>query len=223
MKCSHCEADLCVSRVPIFNHLEKSFQEKIMQLSIAKEYKRDELIFNAGDVSDRLFIINVGKVKVFSLDESGKEHLINILNPGDYIGETSLFMNETQQNFASATMDTSMCTIRKDDLMRLLEEYPTIAIKILEEFAKRLDRSQTQAKWLGTNNASSRLTKYLIDNSFVVNDKLMTKLNMPRKDLANYLGMSAETLSRVFKSLEEKHVIKQISNKEIQILNEHLY
>ncbi|NLY62578.1 MAG: Crp/Fnr family transcriptional regulator [Erysipelothrix sp.] len=219
MNCQNCGADLCVSRVPIFNHLDVEYQIKIMDLSVTKHYKKNEMIFNAGDVSDSLFIINSGKVKVFSIDESGKEHLISILNPGDYIGETSLFLNESQHHFASALEDTKICLIYKSDIMRLLSEYPTIAIKILEEFAKRLDKSQTQAKWLGTSNATSRLSKYLIDNSTTKDGLKVTKLKMARKDLANYLGMSPETLSRVFKALEEKGSINQKSSRLIEINN----
>lgn len=218
MNCHNCGADLCVSRVPIFNHLDVDYQIKIMNLSITKIFKKNEMIFNAGDESDALFIINSGKAKVFSIDESGKEHLISILSPGDYIGENSLFLNEQQHNFATALEDTKICLIYKSDIMRLLESYPTIAIEILKEFANRLDRSQTQAKWLGTSNATERLSKYLMDNSELKDDKRITLLKMARKDLANYLGMSAETLSRVFTSLEAKKLIKQHSSKKIEII-----
>ncbi len=218
MSCEHCKGDLCVSRVPIFNHLDLEQQMQIMQLSITKHYKRNEVVFNADDVSDSLFIVNKGRVKVFSLDENGKEHLINVLNAGDYIGENSLFMNEVQQNYATATEETSICLIRKQDVMGLLSEYPTIAIKILEEFARRLDSSQTQAKWLGTTNAKERLNKYLVGSAVQGNKRLMTTLSMPRKDLANYLGMSAETLSRGFSALEDEGIIRQLNNREIEIL-----
>lgn len=219
MKCTHCHNSLCVEKVPIFNHLDYEFLEQIMELAHTKEYKKNEMLYNAGDISDNLFILHTGQVKVFDIDESGKEHLINVLNPGDYVGETSLFLSSEHINFAQATKDGEICTIYKDDLLELLEKHPNIAIKILEEFARRLKVSQTQAKRIASNTADSRLGLYLIENSVIRNGKHYISLTMPRKDLANFLGMSPETISRKFKSFEQLGYINQLNNKEIVLLD----
>lgn len=219
MKCSNCSTSLCVEKVPIFNHLDYEYLVQIMELSHTREYKKNEMLYNAGDISDNLFILHTGQAKVYDIDENGKEHLLNILQPGDYVGETSLFLSSEHVNFAQATRDGEICTIYKDDLIALLNKHPEIAVKILEEFARRLRVSQTQAKRIASNTADSRLGLYLVENSTIRNDKPYIYLQMPRKDLANFLGMSPETISRKFKSFEDLGYIKQLNNKEIILLD----
>lgn len=210
------EEKMCIQQVPIFNHLEHEYLEKIMQLSNIKRFKRNEMIFNAGDMADNLFILHKGQVKVYSIDESGKEHLLNILNPGDYIGETSLFLSSQHINFAQTLEETTICLIYREDLIDLLEAHPLISIKILEEFSKRLKSSQTQATRLISKSSDSRLALYLLEN---IDENLKVNLDITRKDLANYLGMSAETVSRIFKKFEFEDLIRQISSKEILVTN----
>lgn len=208
---------LCVSLVPIFNHLEYDYQKRILDLSETLHYKRGNTLFNAGERSDKLFIIHKGKVKVYTLDESGKEHLLYILNAGDYIGETTLFLNNTHTNFAEALEDTSICVIYKDDLFELMNTYPTISIKVLESFAKRLEESENQSKSMATDTAEIKLMRYLSNIHILKNGKQYVHLEINRKDLATHLGMSAETLSRTFSKLEKNESIKQLNNKEIII------
>lgn len=208
---------MCIQQVPIFNHLEYKYLEHIMELSKTKYYKRNEMIFSAGDIADNLFIVHKGQVKVYAIDESGKEHLLNILSPGDYIGETSLFLSSQHNNYAETLEDTTICMIYKDDLLKLLENHPIISIKILEEFANRLKSSQTQATRQVAKSSDSRLALYLLEN---INENFIVNLDIARKDLANYLGMSAETISRKFKQFETQGLIKQISSKKIDIIDQ---
>lgn len=219
MKCNHKNDSMCVELVPIFNHLELSELEHIMQLSTTKAYPKGTHIFNAGDRAENLYIVSAGQVKVYTIDESGKQHLLNILNPGDYIGETSLFLSSEHTSFAESISDVMICSIYKEDLIELLKDYPDISIKILEEFANRLKNSQTQASRISINSTDTRLALYLLENSDFKNNVQYVDLKMARKDLANYLGMSAETISRKFKHFEELNLIKQISTKRIRILD----
>lgn len=210
---------LCVSLVPIFNHLEYDYQKKILDLSKTVHYKKGETLYNSGDMSDKLFIIHIGKVKVYTIDELGKEHILYILTSGMYIGETSLFLNNKHTNFAEAVEDTSICVIHKDDLFELMDTHPTISQKILQEFAKRLEHSEKQSQSMATDTAEIRLMRYLDKLSTIRNNKSYVHLLMSRKNLANHLGMTPETLSRTFSKLEKNSVIKQLNNKEIIIIN----
>lgn len=212
---------LCVSVVPIFNHLEYEFQKEIAELAITHEFAKHTTLFNAGDEANKLFIIHTGKVKVYAIDEMGKEHLYDVLSSGDYIGETSLFLNERHTQFAETLEDASICVIDKSAFMKLLERYPTISIRILEEFAKRLEKAHNQSETIANDSSDVRLLRYLMSISESKNGKLMVTLSLSKKDIASHLGMSAETMSRTLKSLEEDKVILRISNKEIEILEPH--
>lgn len=212
---------LCVSVVPIFNHLEYNLQKEIADLAITHEFLKQTTLFNAGDEADRLFIIHSGKVKLYAIDEAGREHLYDVLEAGDYIGETSLFLNEKQTQFAETLEDSSICVIDKAAFMDLLERYPTISIRILQEFAKRLEKSQHQSETIANDSADVRLLRYLSAISERDGSYYLARPTLAKKDIASHLGMSAETMSRSLKRLEEEGYIKRISNKETLILKDY--
>ena len=81
-------------QVPIFNHLEAESLALIHQKIHAVEFKKGEYLFRAEEPTNTLYIIQSGAVRLFHLLESGKEQLIRILKPGDFIGEWSLFSQD---------------------------------------------------------------------------------------------------------------------------------
>ncbi len=133
---------LCVSLVPIFNHLQPEEMLEIAKTTTHAQYERNDIIYGAGDQSAHLYIVHQGRVKIYLLSESGKEQLIRILEPGDFMGELSLFTESMFDHYAVAMEKTEICVLRRVDLQAFLLKYPTISIKILEEFGRRLDRTE---------------------------------------------------------------------------------
>src|SRR5699024_5047509 len=86
---------LCVSRVPIFNHLPDEELTVIAEKANMRVYERGQFIHRSGEVSDQLFIVHKGAVKVYRLSKSGKEQLVRFLQPGDFSGELSLFRKQS--------------------------------------------------------------------------------------------------------------------------------
>lgn len=215
--CCHHEKQ-CITLVPIFNHLEQEQMAEIMSTVQSASYKKGDIIYSAGDKADTLYIVNKGKVKIYRLSETGKEQLIRFLNPGDFTGELALFKESQREAFAEAVVDTSVCLIRRADLQQFLIKYPTIAIKILNEFAKRLDSSEKQATWIATEKVETRIANFLVECTKIEN-RLQFTLPMSKKDLASYLGTTPETISRKITEFEQKGIIKQISSRKIKVLD----
>ncbi|HHT62462.1 MAG TPA: cyclic nucleotide-binding domain-containing protein, partial [Clostridia bacterium] len=86
--CNHLSGShkSCITRVPIFNHLEKDQMDEIMKAIRTVSYKKGEIIYSAGDRSDSLYIVNTGKIRIYRLSDSGKEQIVRILTPGDFTG-----------------------------------------------------------------------------------------------------------------------------------------
>lgn len=208
----------CVSLVPIFNHLEEDQMEEIMRAVKPLSFNKGELIYKAGDKSDSLYIVNRGRVRIYRLSESGKEQLVRFLNPGDFTGELALFNTGLHESFAEAVMDTEICMIKQSDLQELLMKFSTISLKILEEFSNRLEQSEKQTARIATEKAETRLALFLAEwadqqqsNEF--------ELPMTKKDLASYLGITPETVSRKLTDFEKMKLIEQKDHKRIKILD----
>ncbi|CAH0345790.1 Crp/Fnr family transcriptional regulator [Bacillus sp. CECT 9360] len=216
---------LCISLVPIFNHLQNDEMLQIAEKSRHTSYQKGETVFEDGDSSDHLYIVHQGQVKIYRLSESGKEQLIRILEPGDFMGELSLFTDETLTSYAEAMKKTEICVIHKSDLRGIILAKPVIALKILETFSKRLNEAEKTIERFSSQDAEKRIASYLIDlsNSLTVtpsfDEPFEVNLPMSKKDLASYIGMTQETLSRRLSSFQELGWIGQTGQRNLKILD----
>lgn len=213
---SHGSHSSCINLVPIFNHLEDNQKDEILGLIKSLKVKKGEIIYRAGEVSDSLFIVSSGKIKIYRLSESGKEQLVRILREGEFTGELALFSESIHEAYAEAMLDTWLCTVRRSDLQELLLKYPSISLKLLNEFSSRLEISEKQTARFATEKVETRIALYLIEHAEDRN-ALQFKLPMSRKDLASYLGTTPETISRKLLELEEAGLIVQKPKSEIEI------
>ena len=223
-QCHHNHTDhshkSCVSLVPIFNHLEDEQLDKIMETTNSISYKKNDLIYRAGEKSDSLYIINTGEVRIYRLAESGKEQLVRILNSGDFTGEMALFSESTHDSYAEATMDTKICLIKRKDFQEFLLKYPSVSLKVITEFSKRLKISEEQTTRFSTMTVETRIALFLVESlNREEPENSEISLSMSKKDLASYLGTTPETISRKFSSLEEQGYIKQLTHKRIKIID----
>lgn len=211
--------DICVSIVPIFNHLAKEQMKEIAEVIQHFDYKKGENIYLAGEQSNSLYIVRKGKIRIYRLSDSGKEQLVRILRSGDFTGELALFNEGIHESFAEAMEETNVCTIRRNDLQKLLGKYPAIALKILAEFSSRLEQSEKQTARFATEKVETRLALFLAECLDANLDSNEFVLPMSKKDIASYLGTTPETISRKLLDLEEMGYIRQKAKKRIEILN----
>lgn len=215
--CEHIPA-LCVSRVPIFNHLPSDTLSVIADKAAMRVYERGEFIHRAGDPSDRLFIVHKGKVKVYRLSDTGKEQLVRILTPGDFAGELALFSATAHDSFAEVMQKSEICTIDQSDVRDLLLQYPDISLHVLSELSRRLGTSERQTTAIATESINARLAQYLTDQAEQANSSSFS-LPMSRRYLASFLGTTPETVSRRLGEFEEAGWISQSGQRQITILD----
>ncbi|MER1967321.1 Crp/Fnr family transcriptional regulator [Castellaniella sp. GW247-6E4] len=209
---------LCVSRVPIFNHLPHEALSVIAGKAFMRVYGCGQFIHRAGDPSDRLFIVHRGKIKVYRLSDAGKEQLVRILHPGDFAGELALFSAAEQDSYAEAMQSSEVCTIYQADVRELLLQYPDISLHVLAELARRLGTSEKQTAAIATASINARLGRYLADQAEQEGSHHFS-LPMSRRHLASFLGTTPETVSRRLGEFEEAGWIAQTGHRRIVILD----
>jgi len=206
----------CIQMVPIFSTLNYDEMMEVASITTSRDYKKGEMIYIAGEKKKTLYVIHKGKVKLTRISPSGKEQIISILGPGDFMGELSLFNDEPITNNAEALEDTTVCIIDGDKLKEIVAKYPTIAFKVLEELSRRLKRAENLIENLGVNDVETRIVQTLLD---LADENGVINLDISKKDLAAYMGMSQETLSRKLSYFQDKGLIKQIGHRRIEILD----
>ncbi|MCP5515070.1 MAG: Crp/Fnr family transcriptional regulator [Spirochaetales bacterium] len=222
--CLRCLHGLCAAKVPIFSELKDTELRKIVQLTGQREYKKGETLVREGTVSDTLFILNKGMVKLSKFNSEGKEQILRVLRDGDFFGELSIFSDIQTSNFtAYAIRDTKICTLSRGKMNIIIKENPGITLKILESLSRRIASTENLAQHLSAGNADSRTAFVLLELSekYGVAGSGGTTLKLPlnREELASYAGLTRETLSRKLSGFEKKGVIKTLGNKSILLID----
>ncbi|HOJ09217.1 MAG TPA: Crp/Fnr family transcriptional regulator [Clostridiales bacterium] len=214
--CHKREGRNCIEIVPIFSSLNHEEMMEVAGITSDRTYEKGEMIYIAGDKGEKLYVIHKGKVKISRVSESGKEQVIRVLGPGEFMGELSLFSSSPLTDNGEALEKTTVCIISKDKIKELMAKYPVISFKVMEELSRRLEKVENLVENISLHGVEKRLADTLIS---MVNDKNEVILKMSKKDFASHIGMSQETLSRKLSAFQEMGLIKLIGHRRIIILD----
>ncbi|MDA3809211.1 MAG: Crp/Fnr family transcriptional regulator [Spirochaetaceae bacterium] len=220
--CQNCSNNICARKVSIFSSLNDQDIEKIVKMTGHKNYKKGDFLCYEGDISSKLFIVNEGKVKLSKFNKDGKEQILRILSNGSFFGEYYLFSENEPYNFsAQAISDVKICTLSKFDMDNLLSAHPEINQKILQEVSKRLIQTENLVQNLSTNDTNSKVAYVLLElaERYGIEKKNQIHIEMPinREEMANYAGVTRETMSRKLSNFEKSGIIRAEGNKIILI------
>ena len=137
-----------------------AFLEKVGAGKTISRYQKDQIVFAQGDVADRVFYIQKGRVKVVVLSDRGKEAVIGILEPGQFFGEGCLNGNALRIATATALEDCVITVITKAAMVAALHDEPNF--------------SELFVAYLLTRN--SRIEEDLIDQLFNSSEKRLARL-----------------------------------------------
>ncbi|HPB79745.1 MAG TPA: Crp/Fnr family transcriptional regulator, partial [Sedimentibacter sp.] len=217
-----CSHGYCIDNVAIFVDLPFEIKQDILDSSNHKTYKKGEIIFNAGDYFDYLFIVIKGRVKLSKISAMGREQILKILEVGDFMGELSLFKDTVMTNFAEALENTEICIIRSEKIREIIMQKPEIAIKFLEKYAERIKHSEEIIEQIGLRDVEQRIANYLIaevekNNIKNRNNEYIINLPITKSVLSSILGTTKETLSRKLTLLQDEGLIRMEGQRKIII------
>ena len=203
--------------VPIFNELSDQELEKIAALGVRKKYKKGSIILLEEETGAALFVIVSGKVKIVRMDDDGREVILSILGESDFFGEMAILDGLTRSASVVATSKSELFMIHRRDFLKLLNDYPMVAIALLRELTGRLRKADSQIKSLSLKDAAGRVANVVL--------QLADEIGMFRKgrveidelplqqDLANMAGTSRETISRMIHKFIKKGHLQMQGNK----------
>jgi CRP/FNR family transcriptional regulator, anaerobic regulatory protein len=222
--CNNCRGELCASKVPIFENLNNKELLKIVKTINHKEYAKGDVVFTEGNVANTLFFINEGKIKLYKYTKDGKEQILHVLSEGDFFGELELIKPSKYGFNSKAIIDSKICTLTKDEMKEIMMKNPEIGIKVLETVGERLSKVESLVQNLATNDVGSRMAYLLTDlmDKYGENIEKNISIELPlsREEMANFIGVTRETISRKLKKFEDEKLIKIVGTKIIIILDE---
>lgn len=181
-------------------------------------YKRGAEIFGQGQPAQYLYQVITGAVRTLWISTSGRRQIGEFYLPGDYFG---LEVASDYALSAHAISDSQIRVINLQTITKLAGRRKDIGQQLLRIKGEEIGRLQNQVLLLNMT-AEERIAWLLLrvaSRSRNQNAKLLT-LPMPRKDIAEHLSLTTETVSRTMKQLESDGLIKSLSPRRIQVLNE---
>jgi CRP/FNR family transcriptional regulator len=202
---------------PLFSGLSDEELKKVSDIARVKKYKKGSLIFSQGENASGFFIAASGKVKIYKLGKDGRQHILHIITKGKVFAEAAVFSGTTYPAYAEAMADSVLFYFDKDAFYSLIKENPQISLNMLATLSMYLRRFSNLIEEISLKDVSSRLAKYILDQSGSFQGKSF-ELKIKKGELAAQLGTVNETLSRSFKKLKESKTI-DVKGKYIYILD----
>lgn len=183
--------------------------------AIVKNFKKSETIFDEGDCALYYFQIMKGSVKMFNLNDTGKEFTQGIFCEGRGFGEPPLFIDEEYPSSAVALEDSVIIKISKEKFLKILDEYPDVQKSILRLMAKRVYAKSTAAKFIINDNSENRILGFLstIKKKDLSDQAELYQVPFTRQEIANHTGLTVETVIRVLSKLNTQGKVKVIKHK----------
>jgi len=152
-----------IRRVPLFSLLTNDQAQGIADAVVKRRFRRGEIIVEHMRKSNSLFILLTGRARVLTSDSRGREVILAVLQPGDYVGEMSLIDNEPHSATVRAEIQTDMLVLARPDFTRCLPENSSLSYAILRGLVQRLRNADRQIESLALLDVYGRVARTLLD------------------------------------------------------------
>ncbi|MBT2639058.1 Crp/Fnr family transcriptional regulator [Bacillus sp. ISL-39] len=212
-----------LAKFSLFRDLDDHELEKIVDISISREWKKNSHIFMQGDPLENVYFINEGKVKIYKSDANGREQIVAILKKGEMFPHVGFFRKGGYPGYSEVLEQASLVVVPISQFEKVLVDNPHFSIKVFKVLGEKIVDLQERLEAQILNNTYEQIIKLLIRLGELHGEKLengtvLLKADFTNKDLANMIGTTRETVSRTLTKLKKDELITTDSNGNI-ILN----
>ncbi|MDX1804640.1 MAG: fumarate/nitrate reduction transcriptional regulator Fnr [Alcanivorax sp.] len=181
--------------------------------------KRGEHLFRAADPFSAVYAVRSGALKTYVISDDGEEQVTGFYLPGEIIGMDGISIAQHQSN-AKALETASVCEIPFQRLEELSQRIPSLQHHFFGLMSQEIRADRELHMLLGKKNADERVSALLLSLSARQQRRGLSadlfRLPMSRYDIANYLGLAVETVSRIFTRFQQQGLIKA-DGREVEI------
>jgi CRP/FNR family transcriptional regulator, nitrogen oxide reductase regulator len=217
---AHIEPQMCsidlrltiLSQVPFFQDLPHEDLGKINNFFVEKGYSSGQAICQAGDVAERLYVVADGNVKLMQHTFSGQDVMLDVLKPGEFFGSLSILGDQEYSETAIAQTECCVISIGADEFRRILRDNPAVALKVIDIMSGRLKSAHEMIRQLSARSVEQRLAYILLKLAEKLGQEkdygLLIQLPLSRGDLAEMVGTTTESASRVMSQFQKEGLVR---------------
>jgi CRP/FNR family nitrogen fixation transcriptional regulator len=203
-------------RFPIWAGNASSIEDSIDLMGARMSYARNVEIYGEGEPADYLYKVISGAVRVSKLLDDGRRQVTAFHLPGEIFG---LELGTEHRFSAEAVSECSILVVKRSAVLALAGRDGEVARQLWSLTADALARVQDHMLVLGCMNAKERVANFLLQLAKRTSGGDELELPMSRQDIADYLGLTIETVSRTMTQLEHDAAITLPSSRRIVLRN----
>lgn len=179
-----------------------------------KAYPKNTVIVSEGDRSDNMYVVLMGRVKVYLADEDGKEVQLNVMGPGEYFGE--IILDEGPRSASVMTLEPSKFSVVSMSQFKVfLASNPDAALELIKSLIHRVRGLTKTVGNLALLDVYGRVAGLLLQLATEQDGKLVVEQRLTQQDMASRVGCSREMISRILKDLRQGGYVKMVGDQMI--------
>jgi CRP/FNR family transcriptional regulator len=190
-------------------------------LGTMQRLRPEQSVFHEGDPAKRVFMVTHGALKLYTLLADGRRQITGFMFPGDFLGVS---VDEEYAFTVEALEDSELWWFSRDMFDRFISEHPQVERELYRLAANELAEAQRQMVLLGRKSATERLASFflsLLERAERASGTPETRFDLPmsRIDIADYLGLTKETVSRMLAELRTLGLIRLQAQNRVEDLD----
>jgi CRP-like cAMP-binding protein len=213
-----CTCEYCELRELLVDNLDSENLKLVCSGKYEKSYKAGEVIIREGTRIQDFTYLKSGLVKLFKNDSTGREQIITIARPMDYVSLLSVFSGDNYNYSVTALEDSVTCNLKMDEIKMLAITNGELSYNLLRQMSAIADTIILESLEIRKKHLRGRVAYLLIYFSQTVFNSMEFDLPLSRKEMADYVGMTTENVIRTLSEFRKDGILK-IYGKTIQIIS----
>lgn len=205
-----------LQNTPLFSKLSGAEIKDIAQFFREKHLQKGSIFISQDDLSDELYVIVWGTVKIYRVSEEGEEINLSVRSSGEVIGEMAFLEQKPRSAYAEVISDDSLILIlERADFEVIIQKYHSVSLMMMKELASRLRTANEHLEDMISRNLHDRALKTI---QTLTRFFQSGEIEMSQEELAEIIGATRSRVTEVLNSLEDEGKIS-IEHKKIKLLS----
>jgi CRP-like cAMP-binding protein len=180
--------------IPLFAKLSESTLLALAEACTLRQLEAGVVLFLQSDPSETAYVVRTGKISIVLYSQDGREMVINEMQPGDLFGELGILTRKTRSTSAIARTDSELVVIPSQVFRKLIDSESSVAVRLLEVTANRLQMSGQRESALAFLDAQARLARLLLE----LEQQELKKgyITISQDELAHRTGLIRQTVAK---------------------------
>ena len=200
-----------LARVPIFSGLRESDLEELAVVAHTRRLAARDELMHKGDDASQVYVVISGRLRVTTTSADGADVVLNLMDPGDVIGELSLLAGGQRTATVTALEACELLALDRRDFLPFLRGHPEVAVELLQVLAKQVIRVSEFVEDTVFLNLPTRLAKRLTHLARAygreVESGVRIELKLSQHDLGTMVGTSRESVNKQMRVWEEQGLV----------------